>query len=131
MRDSMRLKHLSLFTEKNYLQWVRRFIAFHQGRHPRDMGAAEITAYLSFLASERNIAAATQNQALNAIVYLYRNVLERDPGDFDGLVWARRPKHIPVVLSVEEVKSVLSNLKGVQWIIGSLMYGTGMRLKGT
>ncbi len=128
MRERMRLAHMSLFTEKNYVQWVKRFVAFHDGKHPRKMGAPEITKFLTHLATEQNVAASTQNQALNALVYLYKHVLELDPGIFDGVTRARRRKHIPVVLSVDEVKAILNNLSGVQWVIGCLLYGTGMRL---
>ncbi len=128
MREKMRVKHMSLTTEKNYIQWVRRFIAFHNGKHPRQMGATEITRFLSFLAMKRNVAASTQNQALNAIVFLYKIVLEIDPGIFDGIEWAKKRRHIPVVLSVEEMKSLLKRLSGIQKLIACLLYGTGMRL---
>lgn len=128
MREKMRLAHMSLFTEKTYTHWAKRFVTFHHGKHPREMGAEEITQFLSFLAADRKVAASTQNQALNAIVYLYKEVLQRDPGTFDGIVWARRSKHISVVLSIEEVKTVIKNLSGVQWLIACLLYGTGMRL---
>lgn len=128
MRETMRLAHMSLFTEKAYVHWVRKFIAFHRGKHPRQMGSQEITRFLSFLASEQNVSAATQNQALNAIVFLYKRVLRLDPGIFEGIVWARRSKFIPVVLSVKETRTILNNLSGVQKLIGCLLYGTGMRL---
>ena len=128
MREAMRLAHMSLVTERSCTQWVRRYIRFHRGKHPRDMGTAEITQFLSFLASEKQVAAATQNQALNALVYLYKHVLKKEPGIFDGITWANRPKFIPVVLSVDEVIRVLQNLSGVQRTIGYLLYGTGMRL---
>jgi integron integrase len=128
MRGKMRLAHMSLFTEKNYIGWVRQLIAFHHGKHPREMGAAEITEFLTHLAAVKNVAGSTQNQALNAIVYLFKHVLNKDAGTFEGIVWARKPKHLPVDLSVDEVKAVLKNLKGVQKVIGCLLYGTGMRL---
>lgn len=128
MRERMRLAHMSLFTEKTYIHWAKRFVAFHKGKHPREMGAEEITQFLSYLAAYKNVSASTQNQALNGIVYLYKEVLQVDPGTFEGLVWARRPKHIPVVLSIEEIKAVIKNLTGVQWLIACLLYGTGMRL---
>lgn len=124
----MRLAHMSIFTEKTYIHWSKRFVEFHNGRHPREMGATEIVQFLSYLATEKNVSAPTQNQALNGIVYLYKEVLQKTPGEFKGIVWARRPKHIPVVLSVEEMIAVLNNLSGVQWLIGCLLYGTGMRL---
>lgn len=128
MRQKMRLARMSLFTEKNYIRWVRRFIAFHRGKHPRQMGANEITEFLSHLAADKNVAASTQNQALNALVFLFRHVLGKSPGVLLGLVWAKRPEHIPVVLSVNEVKAVLNNLCGVQSIIAGLLYGSGLRL---
>ncbi len=124
----MRLAHMSMFTEKTYVHWAKRFAAFHKGKHPRYMGAEEITEFLSYLASEKNASAPTQNQALNGIVYLFKEVLQKDPGTFEGIVWAKRPKHIPVVLSIEEVKAVIKGLSGVQWLIACLLYGTGMRL---
>jgi site-specific recombinase XerD len=128
MRGKMRLAHMSLFTEKNYVLWVRQFIAFHHGRHPREMGSEEIVQFLTYLATVRNVASSTQNQALNALVFLFKRVLNKEAGIFEGIVWARKPKHIPVVLSVDQVRSVLKNLTGVQKVIGCLLYGTGMRL---
>lgn len=128
MRETMRLAHLSLFTERTYVQWVRHFIKFHLGRHPRDMGAKEVVQFLTYLASGRKVSASTQNQALNAIVYLYKEVLKKDPGQFKDIVWAKRPTHIPVVLSVAEVKAILNNLTGVKRLIACILYGTGMRL---
>jgi len=128
MRSKMRLAHMSLFTEKNYIQWVRQFVAFHKGKHPRNFDSADVVRFLSYLATQRRVAASTQNQALNAIVYLFKNVLEKDPGLFNGIEWARRPRYIPVVLSINEVKLILRNLTGIQRLIGCLLYGTGMRL---
>jgi integron integrase len=124
----MRLAHMSLFTEKSYIAWCRRFVAFHHGKHPRDMGTKEITVFLTHLAADRNVAASTQNQALNALVFLYREVLERDPGVFEGIQWAKKPNFLPVVLSVNEVAAILSSMSGVQRLIAALLYGTGMRL---
>jgi len=95
---------MSLFTEKTYIHWIKKFIHFHNRRHPRDMGADEVVKFLSYLAVQRNVAASTQNQALNAIVFLYKKVLGIDPGIFKGITWARKPQHIPVVLSTSEVK---------------------------
>ena len=119
---------MSLFTEKAYVAWAKRFVAFHKGTHPREMGPSEITAFLSHLASDRNVSASTQNQALNALVYLYKEVLKREPGIFDGIQWAKRPKHLPSVLSIEEVTALVSEMSGVQRLIAGLLYGTGMRL---
>lgn len=128
MRGRMRLARMSIFTEKSYILWVKRFVAFHGGKPPREMGAKEITAFLGHLAIDKNVSASTQNQALNTLVFLFRRVLERDPGMLEGIVWARKPKHIPVVLGIEEVVCVLNHLSGVQRLIGCLLYGTGMRL---
>lgn len=128
MRSRMRLKHMSSFTEKAYIYWVRSFLTFHKGISPRELNNSHIVEYLSHLASERNVSASTQNQALNAIVFLFKEVITKDVGKCSGIIWAKKPKHIPVVLSIDEIKSVLKNLKGVQWLIGCLLYGTGMRL---
>jgi len=119
---------MSLFTEKSYVGWARRFVAFHKGLHPRSMGATEITQFLTYLASELNVSAATQNQALNALVFLFKEVLDKDPGIFEGVVWAKRPKRVPVVLTVEEVAAMLHQMSGVHKLIACLLYGTGMRL---
>ena len=127
-RNKMRLAHMSLFTEKSYIQWIRHFIAFHNGRHPREMSAKEVTEFLTHLAVARKVAPSTQNQALNAIVFLYKVVLQRDPGMFKGVRWAKKSQHVPVVLSVSEVRQVIQNLTNVQWVIACLLYGTGMRL---
>lgn len=131
MQETMRLAHMSLFTEKAYLHWGKRFVTFHQGKHPREMGAAEITQFLSYLATSKNVAASTQNQALNALVFLYTKVLGKDPGIFEEVIRARKPKHLPVVLSKYEVTYIIKNLSGIQKIIACLLYGTGMRLSET
>ena len=128
MQKQMRTAHMSMFTEKNYLLWVKQYIRFHNKRHPRDMGAKEISEFLSFLAMERKVAASTQNQALNAIVYLYKHVLKQDPGMFKDFKRARVPKFLPQVLSQDEMRKILKGLSGVQWLICCLLYGTGMRL---
>jgi integron integrase len=128
LRDAIRLRHYSLRTEETYIQWVRRFILFHNKRHPLEMGAVETTAFLNHLAVTGNVSASTQNQALSAIVFLYREVLKRDPGEFEGLVRAKRPDRMPVVLTREEVQRVLDRLEGTVGVMGRLLYGTGMRL---
>ncbi len=129
LRDVIRAKHYSRRTEKTYRYWVRYFIFFHGKRHPEEMGAAEITSFLNWLASERNVAAATQNQALNALLFLYRHVLERDLPWLEGLVRAKRPVRLPVVLSEAEVRRLLAGLEGVRWLMASLLYGAGLRLQ--
>jgi len=107
---------------------VRRFILFHGKRHPRELGPEAITAYLNHLAVEGGVAASTQNQALNAIVFLYKHVIGRDVPELDQLVRARRPKRVPVVLTPDEVRRVLAQLRGTHRLIASLLYGSGLRL---
>lgn len=128
VRDRIRVKHYSIRTETQYIQWIRRFILFHGKRHPRDMGASEVEAFLTHLAVEGNVAAATQNQALSALLFLYREVLEMDLPWLDGVVRAKLPKRLPVVLTREEVKAVLARMEGVYRLMAALLYGTGMRL---
>lgn len=128
MKDTMRVAHMSYATEKNYVHWVRTYLKYFPGRHPREMGAEEISQFLSHLAVAKHVSAATQNQALCALVFLYKKVLKRDPGEFKNLIWAQKPHFIPAVLSVDETKNVLNQLTGVHRLIGCLLYGTGMRL---
>lgn len=128
VRASARVRHLSLRTERTYVQWIRRYIVFHGKRHPAEMGEAEINAFLTHLAVEGKVSASTQTQALCAILFLYRAVLGRDVGELEGLIRARRRRKLPVVLSREEVKSVLSHLQGTEYLFLALLYGTGMRL---
>ena len=127
-RSALRVRHYALKTEKAYLHWIRRFVDYHGGRRPSDMGAAEITRFLSHLALKERVAASTQNQALNGIVFLYRNVLGKEPGDFRDFPRARRPKRLPVVLSRKDVQALLSEMDGVEGLIARLIYGTGMRV---
>jgi integron integrase len=127
-REAMRVRHLSLRTEKAYLQWMRRYIVYHGKRHPSEMGEREINAFLTFLAVEKRVSPSTQTQALCALLFLYRTVLERDIGELEGLVRARRRRRLPVVLTQDEVRRVLSHLRGVDHLLLSLLYGTGMRL---
>ena len=128
VRDVCRVRHYSPRTEKTYIQWIKRYIFFHDKRHPKDMGAQEINAFLSWLATSQKVSAATQNQALNALVFLYHQVLKIDPGDFGEVVRAKKKKRLPVVLGRDEVQAVLSNLHGDWWLVVSLLYGSGMRL---
>jgi integron integrase len=123
-----RTQRLALRTERAYRDWIRRFILFHGKRHPLEMGEAEVAAYLSYLASEQNVASSTQNQALAALLFLYRAVLERPLTELPETVRARRPKRLPVVLSVEEVRRLLEPLQGVHRLVASLLYGAGLRL---
>ena len=128
VRKQIRLRHYSIRTEAVYLEWVKRFIRFHKYRHPQDMGAAEVEAFLSDLAVRRDVAASTQNQALSAILFLYKQVLRIELPWMDGVIRARRPQRLPVVLTREEVASVLAQLDGTLWLAANLLYGSGMRL---
>lgn len=128
MRQAIRTRHYSYRTEKTYIGWIKPFIFFHNKRHPAEMGEAEIAQFLSGLAHDARVSASTQNQALNAILFLYRQVLGKDIGYVNGVVRARRPTRLPVVLTRQEVKSILSVLNGLEWIMATLLYGAGLRL---
>src|SRR5574340_429543 len=128
MRAVIRVKHYSLRTEKTYLSWVRHFIHWSGLRHPADMGAAEIEAFLSMLANQRDVAASTQNQALAALLFLSKQVLVIDLPWLDGITRAKKPARLPVVLSQAEVRAVLGHTKGTSGLIIRMLYGTGMRL---
>jgi len=130
-RRVIRLRHYSIRTEEAYVNWIRRFIRFSGGRHPREMGRLEIEAFLSHLAVDGNVAAATQNQALNALSFLYKRVLEREIGDLEAIVRAKKPRRLPVVLTRGEVTDLLSRLDGVPRLASGLMYGAGLRLMET
>jgi integron integrase len=128
VRLALRARHGSRRTEKTYVAWIRRYILFHGKRHPAEMGAAEITQFLSSLAVDRNVAASTQNQALSALLFLYRNVLEQELPWLDGVVRAKRAARLPVVLNREEVRAVLHDLHGPPRLMAILLYGAGLRL---
>jgi len=130
-RRVIRLRHYSIRTEEAYVHWIRRFIRFSGGRHPREMGQPEIEAFLSHLAVDGNVAAATQNQALNALSFLYKRVLDREFGDLGAIVRAKKPRRLPVVLTRSEVIELLSRLDGVHRLAAGLMYGAGLRLMET
>ncbi len=131
VRNVIRRKHYSRHTEKQYVYWVRDFVLFHGKRHPISLAKAEIEEYLNYLARERKVAASTQNQALNAIAFLYKAVLDR-PLDFKlEYLRARRPKPLPTVLSRREVTSLLEAMYGPNRIASQLMYGSGLRLSET
>ena len=112
VRDKLRVKHYSIRTEQTYLGWIKRYIYFHGKRHPKDMGAEEIEAFLTHLAVAGNVSASTQNQAKSALLFLYREVLEIELPWLDNMTQAKAPKRLPVVLTVSEVQDVLSRLKG-------------------
>ncbi len=126
-RDTCRTHHYSYRTEESYLKWVRRFIHFHGGRHPRDMGAPEAQAFLTHLATEGHVSASTQNQALSAILFLYRKVLDIELPWMDDIVRAKRPVRVPTVLTRDEVARVLRCLQGRDWLMTALLYGSGLR----
>lgn len=128
MRIHLRTRHYSIRTEEAYIDWARRFILFHGKRHPRDMGAAEVEAFLTHLAVDRQVAASTQNQAKAALLYLYKQVLEIDLPWLNEVVQAKRPKRLPVVLTPTEVRELLLHMDGTTCLIAQLLYGTGMRL---
>ena len=128
LTERCRVKHYSLRTERAYRDWVRRFILTNGKRHPRDMGAAEVEVFLSRLATQSDVAASTQNQALSALLFLYREVLRIDLPWMESVVRAKRPQRVPAVLSRTEVTRLLAMLDGQVWLMAALLYGTGMRL---
>ena len=128
VRHAIRTRHYSYMTEKAYVGWIKRFIFFHNKRHPAQMAEAEIAQFLSSLASDSHVSASTQNQALNALLFLYHEVLGKEIGYIAGIVRAKRPNRLPVVLTRQEVKTVLSLLCGTDWIMATLLYGAGLRL---
>lgn len=128
VRDSLRLRHYSLRTEATYIQWIKRFILYHEKRHPLEMGEQEITAFLTHLAVDKHVAPSTQNQALAAILFLYKEVLERELDWMDDIVRAKRSVRIPEVLSPEQVRRLIDRLEGTHQLMARLLYGTGMRL---
>jgi integron integrase len=128
MRERIRLKHYSIRTEYAYLDWVRRFILFHSKRHPAEMGAAEVEAFLTHLAVNRNVAASTQNQAKSALLFLYREVLRSELPWLDGIESAKQSQRLPVVLTQDEVSRLLNRMSGTPALVARLLYGSGLRL---
>jgi integron integrase len=128
VRSRIRFKHYSLRTEEAYVDWVRRFVRFHDGRHPAELGAADLEQFLTHLAVDLGVAASTQNQAQSAVLFLYRDVLSLDVRWLDGVVRAKAPARLPVVLSVDEVAKLLACMHGTHRLLGELLYGTGMRI---
>ena len=127
-RERMRTRHLALRTEQAYLQWFRRYVEFHRGRHPHSLGAADLEQFRTHLAVERKVSSATQNQALQALLFLYRHVLEIELPWLDGITRAAPARRLPVVLSRMEVRALLAQLHGTPWLVASLLYGSGLRL---
>jgi integron integrase len=128
VRAVARMRHLSLRTEQAYVSWIKRYIFFHQKRHPREMGEAEIRAFISHLAVDKDIAASTQTVALSALLFLYRDVLKQELPYVANIERAQKPKRLPLVFTREEVKRILANLDGTHWLIAGLLYGSGVRL---
>lgn len=128
LREALRARHYSRRTEQSYCQWVKRFIFFHNVRHPADMAEPEINSFLTHLALQEKVSAPTQTQALRALLFLYRYVLGRPLGDLGAIIRARKPHRVPVVLTRQEVKALLGHLDGDKWLMASLMSGTGLRL---
>ena len=128
VRNKIRIRHYSIRTEKTYLDWIKRYILFHHKKHPKDMGAGEVEAFLTYLAVTLNVAASTQNQALNALLFLYKVVLEMELPLLQHVKRAKRSEKLPVVFSKMEIKSIMADLDGVYWIMGQLLYGGGLRL---
>jgi len=129
VREAIRARHMSYRTEEAYVGWIRRFILFHGKRHPAELGPPEITRFLTALAVDSHVGAATQNQALAALLFLYREVFGHDPGWLDGILRAKRSQRLPVILPRREVGALLNNLGGSNWIMAMLLYGAGLRLR--
>src|SRR5436189_4212918 len=128
VRHAVRARHYRRRTEKAYVHWIKRYIFFHGKRHPAEMGAAEVTAFLTALAVRERVAASTQNQALNALLFLYREILGVELPWLDNVVRAKRPQHLPTVLTREEVRTVLEQLDRAPRLMALLLYGAGLRL---
>jgi len=122
MREALRSRHYSPRTEQSYCHWVKRFVLFHRLRHPSELAEPEINAFLTHLAVKESVSASTQNQALSALLFLYRHVIGREVGDLGDLIRARRPLRVPVVMTRDEVKAVLAPMSGDRWLMSSLMY---------
>src|SRR3990172_1313003 len=128
LREALRSRHYSRRTEQTYCHWVKRFIFFHKVRHPAEMAEPEINDFLTHLAVKEKVSASTQNQALTALLFLYRHVIGREVGDLGKVIRARKLTRLPVIMTRDEVKAVLSNLSEDKWLMASLMYGAGLRL---
>jgi site-specific recombinase XerD len=129
VRDAIRRRHYSYRTEDTYVHWIKRFIYFSGKRHPSELGAADVTAFLNHLVRQRDVAASTQNQALSALLFLYREVLGMPLPWLDELERARRPARVPTVLTPDEAERLLAQMQGTKWLMASLLYGAGLRLR--
>ena len=128
LKTAIRIRHYSYRTEQTYVHWTVRFIRFHKLRHPKEMGALEVAAFLSHLAEELTVSASTQNQALNALVFLYKHVLNQEIGNIEGVVRSKRPRRLPVVFTRDDALAVLNHLEGRERLMANLLYGAGLRL---
>jgi len=128
VRTELRTRHYSIRTEKAYLGWIKRFILFHNKQHPSNLGTSEIRSFINYLAIKKKVSASTQNQALQSILFLYKQILKTEVGWIEEIKRVERIRHIPVVFSRKEAKIILSNMKGVTRLIASLLYGSGLRL---
>ncbi len=128
LKEKIRAKHYSIRTEKAYTYWVKYYVKFHNYKHPSQMAAPEVQEFLNHLAVNEHVAASTQNQALNAINFLYKEILEQPFGQLDNITWAKKPKRLPVVLSKEEARSLLNKMDGVYRLMAEILYGAGLRL---
>ena len=131
VRAAIRVRHYSVRTEQTYIDWIKRFIIFHGKRHPEGLGADEVREFLSHLASERNVAASTQNQAFSALLFLYKEVLKKELPWIEDIQRAKRPVKIPVVFTPTEARAVLSKMHGTARLMANLLYGCGLRLSDT
>lgn len=129
VRYTIRMRHYSRRTETTYVHWIRRFIVFHHKKHPSTMGAPEIAAFLSWLATGQRVSSSTQNQALSAVLFLYRHVLRIEVGGVEQVPRAKMPHRVPVVCSRKEVGTILKSIHGTVWIVVALLYGAGLRLQ--
>jgi len=128
VRDVLRKRHYSIRTEQAYVDWIKRYIFFNDKRHPQEMGAPEISRFLSYLATEKRVAASTQNQALNALVFLYKQVLQKDIGDLGPTERAKKPERLPTVMSREETGKLLAAMTGTYQLMAKLLYGCGLNV---
>ncbi|MDY6822228.1 MAG: integron integrase [Thermodesulfobacteriota bacterium] len=128
VREVMRTRHYSIRTEETYIGWIKRFIYFHNKRHPKEVGIKGVEEFLTHLAVNKNVAASTQNQAFNALLFFYREILQCEFGNLENVTRAKKPRRLPVVFSKDEVRSILERLEKGKWIMGQLLYGAGLRL---